>query len=343
MDKNEKWPKRYRAEFIEPGIISYEDIDQGKVFVSRDALNRMLESYIGKPVVNFLHQDLTPEQAYKLSDDDLESMADGVVYNVGKTDSGWYFCDMIIWDEETQKNIDNRDFSVSCAYTVDKVGPAGQYHGIEYEEEVADGTYTHMAIVDNPRYEEATITELPNSYQNSTADSLSKVLLNSKESNMGKIFKFFNKKKENEEKEEKDEVINMAKDAFIETENGEQVPISELIAAYKSKKENAGQHMNMEDEVDIDGEKVSVKKLYESYAAMKEEKENSEDPQDTVAEKSVDETLQNSKPEKKNESFKIIKNAASETGEVKMMINTRTERLKKGKAKYGNIKKEGVA
>lgn len=359
MSNNEKWPKRYRAEHIEPGIISYEDVDQGKVFVSNEALNRMNDSYIGRPVVNFLHEDLTPEQAFKLNDNDLESQADGVVYDVGKMDNGWYYCDMMIWDEETQKNIEDRDFSISCAYTVDEVGPSGQYHGIDYDEEVTEGTYTHMAVVDNPRYERAKIYELPTTYQNATADQIAKVLYNSKEeSNKMAIFKFLSnskKKNQNQEpppdpKKDDDEVVNMGADSYIEVENGEQVPVSELVAAYKSMKDNAGGDddtmMNMEDMVDVDGEQVSVKDLYDAYNSANQNK-NAEPPQDVVAEPMVKEnqkpvakaTPEN--PEKKNKNFKLIKNAAgSDFGGVEPALNTKQERLKRGKERY-TLKKGG--
>lgn len=354
MDKTEKWPKRYRAEFITPGIMSYEDVDQGKVLVLDSALDKMLDSFIGKPVVNFLHQDLTPEEAYKINDSDLESMADGVVFDVGKMENGWSYADFMAWDEETQNNIDKKGFSISCAYMPTKVGPTGKYHGIDYDEEVLDGYYTHMAIVDNPRYERSKVYELPNSYNNSFADSLARVILNSKkESEKMKIFKFLNKKKDNtddkpKDDKPKDEVVNMGEDSYVEDmENGEKIPMSELVAAYKAKKENECKDtkMNMEDMVDVDGEKVSMKDLYDNYKSTKEV-DNAEPPTDTTAEESVDESLQNStqqktkkpvKPVMKNKEFQKLENAVdSQDPRKNMKINTKSERLKRGHNRYSS-------
>jgi hypothetical protein len=169
-------PKRYRTEFIEPGVVSYEDSGQGKVFVSREALDRMKATFIGKPVVNVLHKDLTFEEAFKLSDEERESMADGIVFNCGWLPNGWQFADMIVWDLETQKNIDDRQFSTSCAYLPTEVNTGGKWHNIEYDEEVKNGVYTHMAIVKNPRYEKAKIYELPKEFQNSISDELIEIL-----------------------------------------------------------------------------------------------------------------------------------------------------------------------
>ena len=349
MENDQKWPKRYRLEFIEPGIISYEDIDQGKVFVSNEALDRMSKSYIGKPVVNFLHEDLTPEQAFK-NGDDLESRADGVVYDVGKTDNGWHYCDAIIWDDETQQNISEKGFLESCAYTVDEVGPSGQYHGIDYDEEVVNGTYTHMAIVNNPRYERSKIYELPSSYENAIADQITRVFENSKKENdyMSNIFKliFNSKKKENQTPPEKDpkepeeKGINRAEDSVVEMENGEQVPLAELVAAYldgEDSETGSGTVMNMDDMVDVDGEQVPVKDLYAAYQAS-QSNQNAELPQDTVAEPMVKENSIVPKTpvveEKPNKHFTVIKNAAITGQGVDPELNTRTERLKRGRDKY---------
>lgn len=358
--KNGRWPKRYRAEFIEPGICSYEDLGMGIIYVGSEALDKMNASFIGKPVVNELHQDLTPEQAFKLSDKDLESMADGVVYEVGKLENGWYYCDMIIWDEETQNNIDMKDYTVSCAYIVDKVGSEGKHHEIHYDEEVLNGTYTHQCIVSNPRYEKATIYELPSTYQNNRADDVIKLYKNSKgEKDMSKIFRYLfnskdvkklknqpeeddkNKKTEKPPEEDDKEMKNM-EGAMIEVD-GQQIPLEEAVQAYQAMKSNGEgeqpRQLTAEDQVDVDGELVNVSDL---IAACQGRKQNAEPPQDEAAETVVEEqdTVQNSKGAKKKgkDFFKIVRNAAKKEIEERVYVNTTADRFKKGNERYGSNK-----
>ena len=156
-------PVRYRALFIEPGIISYDDIGAGHVLVLRPALDKMLQSFIGKPVFNVSHNDTSAKTAFdfsNLTDDEKDNLACGVISAVRFDDaSGWYWADMMIWDAATQSNIDKNGFTVSCAYIPgeDTDATGGTYHGIHFDEEVLSGAYTHMAVVDNPRYEGARV------------------------------------------------------------------------------------------------------------------------------------------------------------------------------------------
>lgn len=351
------WPKRYRCEYIEPGIISYEDVGAGVLYVGSEALDKMQESFIGKPVVNEEHLDLTANEAFKLSDKDRETLADGIVYSVGKLSNGWYYNDMLIWDKETQRNIDEKNYSVSCAYVVDQVGPEGSCHGVRYDEEVLNGTYTHNAIVKNPRYEGSKIYELKTKENES---SIMEVYKNCKGENM--FFKHLMNSVQNKksvqntknsvdpekkdtppekEKENSDEnsMMNM-EGAMIEVE-GESIPLEEAVNAYRSMKENQDQEdqiqkLNMEDEVDVDGTPVKCSELVAAYKGMKQ---NAETPQDVQAEEVVEEqqAVQNSK--KKNH-FKIVKNAAKQTQEEKVYVNTRDDRIQRGKKRYGSLKKE---
>lgn len=83
----------------------------------------------------------------------------GVVSNVWFNDKdGWYWCDGIIWDKTAQNLITDKGWSVSCSYDVklaDDTG--GSENNIPYNIEFLDGVFTHLAIVNNPRYERANI------------------------------------------------------------------------------------------------------------------------------------------------------------------------------------------
>jgi hypothetical protein len=351
MPDLEKYPQRYRIEFIEPGIISYEDVDQGTVFVSRDALDRMMSSFIGKPVINRLHKDLEPEEAFKLSDAEKQALADGVVYNYGWLDNGRGYADVIIWDLDTKKNI-KQGYSASCAYMPTKTDRGDVWHGIPYDEEVIDGVYTHMAIVEKPRYEFAKIYELDSSFHNSMSEKVLSIYQNSKEDSMKKKKKIFHLFKNNidaeTEKKPEDEIVEEEKvnmdDAILEIE-GEQVPLSEVITAYKEEKvkdetgEEGNNVINPEDEIDIgDGEKVLASELIASYQ-RRASKANAELPTDTTMEETVDEKAQKENSKKPNDNFKALNNSIKEScANVKLIVNSKVDRINKGKQKYGSGK-----
>lgn len=84
----------------------------------------------------------------------------GVVSNVWFDDKdGWYWCDGVIWDETAQNLITDKGWSVSCSYDVLLADdtPRKTENNIPYDIEFLDGVFTHLAIVDNPRYERANI------------------------------------------------------------------------------------------------------------------------------------------------------------------------------------------
>lgn len=165
------WPKAYKCNFIEPGLVFYQDLGpcsvcgdkftcgEGKcqtegemVLVGQDALARMAQSFVGKPVIDVIHKDVQPET---VADGD----ADGIVTRVWLDgESGWWMAEFLVWNPETQQHCESPAYSVSCAYEptdVDDVG--GEYHNIPYAENILNGQYTHLAIVTSPRYEGARI------------------------------------------------------------------------------------------------------------------------------------------------------------------------------------------
>lgn len=334
--ENQIYGKRYRIFFIEPGIMNYDDMDAGTVLVQKSALDRMRDSFIGKPVVNEDHIDLKPQQAFK-KDDSSTPQADGVVSAVGTDpESGWDYADVIIWNKDTQKNIDEKGYSASCAYTPSKEDPTGgMWHNFPYDTEVIDGEYNHMAIVDNPRYERVKI--YPNSKRS--------------EKPMSKIFKLLGKKPAQKKNmappepnpEESPEKMEM-EGAVIEV-NGEMIPVEEAIAAYKQQKQNEVTPLSPDDEIEIDGEPEKIK-VSELIAALQASKENVGDPKEikaepAVAENSCGTAMKNSKPveQKPNQNFRVLQNAADKTTPVDNGIMTRTDRLSRGKMRYGSAQK----
>lgn len=165
------WPRAYQCNFIEPGLVFYQDLGpckvcgtnftcgEGKcetegemVLVDQDALAKMASTFVGKPVIDVIHKDVQPDTV-------AEGDADGIVTRVwldGET--GWHCAEYLVWNPETQKHCESAAYSVSCAYEPTEVDESGgEYHNIPYADKILNGTYTHLAIVTSPRYEGARI------------------------------------------------------------------------------------------------------------------------------------------------------------------------------------------
>ena len=59
MDNSQSWPLSMKCSFIEPGVVNYADV--GMVYVKKETLDKMANSFIGKPVINTDHRDVSPE------------------------------------------------------------------------------------------------------------------------------------------------------------------------------------------------------------------------------------------------------------------------------------------
>lgn len=70
---------------------------------------------------------------------------------------GWYWCDGIITDKTAENLIKDRGWSVSCSYDYKEATGGGTENNIPYDIEFLDGEFSHLAIVENPRYERANI------------------------------------------------------------------------------------------------------------------------------------------------------------------------------------------
>ena len=332
-------PESYRAYYIEPGLADYTAEGIGVVLVQKPALDAMMSTYVGKPVVNLEHTDLEPEELFNMSVEKVKDFADGVIAAAGyDAEKGWYWTDMMIWDEETLDNIKN-GFSVSCAYDVTEADEeGGTYHNVPYDEEVINGEALHMAIVPNPRYEKAWI--IKNS--KNPEEEVLKIVFKKKEKK-APVEKKTVKNMEPDKKDDEETMENMA--GYVENEKGEQVPIEELANMYREKmaKKNMGKAYNMDDEVEIDGKKMTVANLMAAIEEDDEDLENAEPAQDDDAEEVIDETKQMNNSKVKNENFKKVKNAAGKEEEKNRPrnLNTVSERLTRGSSRYGTAVAQG--
>jgi hypothetical protein len=250
---DDEWPRPVTARFILPGLVHYEDLSDGQgstILVQKPMLDKMLNSFIGKPVVNENHRPVH-NRDFNMGN------ADGIVskawYNA---DDGYYYCDMLVWDPETRKNMES-GYSVSCAYVVKEWNnEGGTFSNIPYQREAVDGEYTHMAIVSNPRYEQAHI-------------------FNAIKGGCMSILKMIFKGKD-----EKEQSIDLDTKTSLELGNGKSATIEEMansyLAAEKLREEEA---KKPKDDTLIDlgnGKKISLGDLKKQHAETLANAESSE-------------------------------------------------------------------
>lgn len=104
---------------------------------------------IGSPVI-IEHQDVTDKNADKIRC--------GVISDAYFNEpDGWYYAEGIIWDDKAISLI-NDGWSVSCSYNFLAFNDeGGEENNIKYDKEFTELNFTHLAIVNNPRYERANI------------------------------------------------------------------------------------------------------------------------------------------------------------------------------------------
>ena len=152
--------KEYVMEgFLEPGLVSYEAEGDGISRLDKEAIDKMLASFVGCPLV-IEHTD-EPKEAV-LNGKTNEA---GRPLKVGEVTKAWwnaetgkYDCSFTTEDEEALKKINEEGWSGSCAYNVrEPLGEGGELHAMRYDNTILDGEFEHLALVPNPRYEDCTI------------------------------------------------------------------------------------------------------------------------------------------------------------------------------------------
>lgn len=139
--------RKFVSKFIEPGVASYEQF--GDVLITKETLNKFIHTMVGCPVI-IKHKDITDKNA------DKERV--GVVSDVWFNDhDGWFYCSGIIWDKQAIDLVKNQNWNVSCTYDFESDKQSKTHNGKKIDMEFTDGNFLHLALVNNPRYERASI------------------------------------------------------------------------------------------------------------------------------------------------------------------------------------------
>ena len=275
-----KYPQVFDVvNFMCAGVVGYSDVDDGTYLLRKETLDKMLPTIVGRPVIKD-HQKVTKEN--------IDTLAVGYVVGAKyNQDSGQFDCSIIITDPQVAEKIRQGDNKVSSAYTVTQFGGSGRYLGINYDAEILDGSFTHLAIVDNPRYPDG------------------KILINNLKTDKGDTM-FFKLNKQNEE-ETKEEKLNG--EDLVEVD-GDKVELKDLIDAYRNsckKKDNEKENKCNEEEKDDKkencGSKNNEEEVEEEEVKEEETKENEDADNDLITKirKVVKEMLASKNNEDKKE------------------------------------------
>jgi hypothetical protein len=293
-------PKVFYCKHIQAGVAKYAD---EMLFINNDALKSMMPSMMGVPVY-VDHQEVDIDR--------IQEQADGYVSDCFYNEKdGWFWAKFVAVSDEGHEAI-RKGYSVSNAYMPTRTGEGGEWHSVSYDREILEGEYTHLAIVDNPRYEESCIMDCNQfkQYNESLKNQLEE-LKNSKESNYSIIggvkMKLFSKKKEE---------IKNADDLSIELEDGTEVQLSAIVNAVKKNEEKEEaeakkkeEKYNEEDEVEVGKEKMTIKELKNKYMNLCKKEEEKKNEEDAEEEKKKEEEKKNEEKEAEEKKEEEKKNS----------------------------------
>lgn len=281
--------KVYYCKHIAPGVCAYQD---ETIFIGEDTLKKMDKSFSGKPIfVN--HQTVNPET-------EKEDAVGYVVESFYLPEDGTHWAKLLIIDDKGHDAI-KQGWKVSNAYKPTGFGVGGEWHNVPYNREVTDAYYTHLALVDNPRYEEAEIMSAEDfkKYKEAKKSQLEQ-LQNSKVENSKqgekKMFKLWTKK----EVTNSDDISKV----MVELSDGSAVSIGEMVNSVEKdlkEKEDKKNECHNEDElmekvVKVNGEDMKVSDLVAAFE--KKDKKNEEDEEEDKAKD--EEKKEEEKADKKN-------------------------------------------
>lgn len=143
------WAKVYTGKnAMYQGIATYED---ESILLTNETLKEYINDLKGKPVLILHKSGVCPENM----NDDAVGYVTEAYYN---SETGNFDCKFIIKDDEAKELI-KQGYSVSTAYIPTEYGAGGSYINTPYDKEIKGLKFTHLALVPDPRYEEAKIYE----------------------------------------------------------------------------------------------------------------------------------------------------------------------------------------
>lgn len=339
LANSERNPEIFYCRHMEPGVANYGAM---KYLVNADTMKRMMPSFSARPV---LLQHMPVNETEK-----VRNSAGGYVVETFYNElDGWLWSKFLATGEDVHWAIQN-GYSVSNAYVPTKFGPGGKHIGIDFDKEILDAEFQHLALVRNPRYKGSRIFTADGfkQYQAQKKKELEQ-LQNSEDEIKNKgakkmPIKFFNKAKTEVTKAD-----DLNEDTVIQLSNNDEISLGDMIKTVTDKKEadkkaaEQAQLVNDDTIVEVGGEKMTLKALKEKYEAIQLANEGEEEEAEKAAEEEVKKE-ETEKAEKKKEeeqlansaNFQKMKkagNGAQEEG--RKVVSTSFSMIAEGKKRYG--------
>jgi len=306
--------KIYYGMHFYPGLAQYDQPskDSFKIFLNEDVLRKMDPTFAGKPIF-VEHVDEVDSNI-----DQLRKEADGwVVESFFNGADGKHWVKMILVSEKAERAIKN-GYRLSNAYVPRLNGKSGVWNGIDYQNEVIEGEYEHLAIVKSPRYDES-IVMTPDEFK--TYNENLKIELNrisnskpeEKKSMLSKL-KFWNKK-------EVENSLNLENISVTLPKSGMEFSIFQIVNAMdememKKKEKMENKDMDVESELEIKKKKMDVEgDLHnedsedQDIEYAKKEKEVKNKKMKNKEKEEVEDCMENEEEEKEEKDKKAKKKA----------------------------------
>lgn len=145
LDEQTENGRPFKARFLQAGLVKY---DFGVCLLKKETIDKFVDTFMDNPVI-IGHKDI-------IYNEDKVGEIQHIWFSA---EDGWFWCSGVLTSQEAIDLIQN-GYSVSCQYRITnyKENRAGRLHnGNPYDKEILDGVFEHLAIVKNPRYEEAMI------------------------------------------------------------------------------------------------------------------------------------------------------------------------------------------
>lgn len=332
-------PKVYYGLHMHDGIAEYRepDADALRVLVRSETAMKMDPSFAGCPIYIDHVDDVNWEELHKSKHVGLVSES---FFNAA---DGKHWVKFIISDPEADELI-SKGWALSNAYYVRAKGPGGNCQGVDYEYEVTQGEYEHLAIVNNPRYETRILKPEDFKAYNEEKIAELKRLTNSKEEKKGSSsmkLKFF--------KRSKIENSLDIEGTSVELKDGQDLTIAECVelAEKQLAAEAGGGEVSQDQMVKVADGEITLAELISRYNAMVAAKQNSEaddKKKKEEEEKKANESKEKAEKEKaekeaaekqQNSFFHTLQNASSKGSESATPdIDTRADGAARGRANY---------
>ncbi len=144
-------PKRFFGLHMVDGTAEYEEDGKApyKIFINEQTIRKMGPSFEGCPVY-VQHVD-------EVDLENIQLEADGyVVKSFYNAADGKHWVEFMVISDRGHQAI-SKGWKLSNAYHPVLKNIPGVWNGMDYQAEVVDGEFEHLAIVDNPRYAESKI------------------------------------------------------------------------------------------------------------------------------------------------------------------------------------------